>query len=436
MLRSCLSLIFVVISSPAQVTLDASLTQPVLPAGNKQTTFLKVGLSGLSSETPQWRAPVNVALVIDKSSSMAGNSLEQAKKASCEIIKTLSPQDFLSVIAYDDAVELIVPATRVTNQDVIKDKIAKIEADGSTALFTGLSRAFAEVRKFRDPQRVNRIILLSDGNANIGPNAAGELRQLGAKLIKQGISVTTIGLGDAYNEDLMTELALASDGNHAYAQEANQLPHLFQMEFGNVLSIVAQELEIDIQFKAGVRPIRILGRAGDIVGQHANVFVNQLCAQQEKFVVLEIQVDESATDEIRHVADIGLHYRNLGTRESVNQASRVEVSFSNSPDLISRSENRSTCIDCTTLMVNDLNKRAIRLRDRGQHEDAQTLLAKGADLCSAKAAKWGCGMLKKKSLDLAERNEWIGKSVPHGQWNLYRKKMYSDWYITETMQSY
>lgn len=84
-------------------------------------------------------------------------------------------------------------------------------AGGGTALYAGVAQGASELREFLDPHRVNRIILLSDGQANKGPSSPSELGNLGAALISEGISVTTIGIGLGYNEDLMTQLAPRSD---------------------------------------------------------------------------------------------------------------------------------------------------------------------------------------------------------------------------------
>src|SRR4029450_1790476 len=99
----------------------------------------------------------------------------------------------------------------------------------------------AAVRKFLDRQRVNRIILLSDGQANVGPSSPGDLGNLGASLIKEGISVTTLGLGLDYNEDLMTQLARRSDGNHYFIENSSDLARRFGYEVDYDIFVCALE---------------------------------------------------------------------------------------------------------------------------------------------------------------------------------------------------
>ncbi len=250
----------------SQVKLDVSLGNPTLIAGRKQTTYLKVGLTGFEMSGKAKRTPANIALVIDRSGSMQGEKIQQAKEAARMAVDRLNGDDIVSVIVYDDTVNVLVPATKASDRSTILAGIERIKAGGSTALFAGVSKGAAEVRKFLSRERVNRIILLSDGLANVGPDTPGALGDLGSSLSKEGISVTTLGLGLGYNEDLMMQLAQRSDGNHAFVEHPRDLVKIFNYEFGDVLSVVAQEVLVTIECGEGIRPVKVLGRRADIAG--------------------------------------------------------------------------------------------------------------------------------------------------------------------------
>jgi Ca-activated chloride channel family protein len=202
-----LSLSTSAVPQASQVALSVAVSNPVLKSDQKQTAFLKVGLEGFRMPVTSKRVAVNVALVLDKSGSMNGRKIEEAKQAAIQAIRRLDANDIVSVVVYDSTVEVLVPATKLTDKDFVCKKIAQIQPGGRTALFAGVSKAAAELRKFIDRERVNRIVLLSDGLANIGPRAPSELGSLGASLKKENISVTAMGLGLDYNEDLMVQLA-------------------------------------------------------------------------------------------------------------------------------------------------------------------------------------------------------------------------------------
>src|SRR5262249_42302366 len=160
----------------------------------------------------QARMPVNVSLVIDKSGSMTGPKIEQAKEAAILALSRLSPRDRVSIIAFDHRVEVVVPAGPFENFEEMRSRIKRITPGGQTAIYAAVRQAAQSVKEAVSPEAVSRVILMSDGQANVGPSSVADLERLGREIGGEGISVTTIGLGLDYNEDLMTRLALVSDG--------------------------------------------------------------------------------------------------------------------------------------------------------------------------------------------------------------------------------
>ncbi len=249
------------IASPAAVadqtiTLDARLAQPVMKDGAAQKNYLRVALGGCRPEPNENRTPVNVAFVIDRSGSMAGDRIAQAREAAIMAIGRLGPDDIASVVVFDTRADVLVPAQKVTDPEYFIDRIRRIGIGGSTAIHDGVLKGRGEVLTYMDPRRLNRIVLLSDGQANVGPSRVEDFIRLGKALLHERISVSTIGLGLGYNEDLMLQLALASDGNHAFARDPSDLITIFNREFNDVLASCAQTVSIDIDLKPGVRAVQ------------------------------------------------------------------------------------------------------------------------------------------------------------------------------------
>ena len=138
-------------------------------AGKKETNYIRISLTGFELPESDVRPPVNVAIVIDNSGSMNGSKIVQARQAAIAAVERLSDHDIVSVVLYNSSVQVLVPATRATDREQIIRKIESVRAGGDTALFAGVSKGAAEVRKFLDEKSVNRVILLSDGRANVGP---------------------------------------------------------------------------------------------------------------------------------------------------------------------------------------------------------------------------------------------------------------------------
>jgi Ca-activated chloride channel homolog len=200
-----------------------------------QEIVIKIDLSAINENRKKVRrTPLNLAVVIDRSGSMTGAKLEKTKQAAMQLVDRLAPNDIFSLVIFSDEAQVLVPAQKVEDKDALKEKIESIEADGSTALYAGVQMGADQLDEFLSSKRINRVILLSDGLANVGPSTPRELRRLGSQLAERGISATTIGVGDDYNEDLMAGLAEASDANYYYVSDVETLPQIFEKELGRV----------------------------------------------------------------------------------------------------------------------------------------------------------------------------------------------------------
>lgn len=423
-------------SQMKQVNLKAELESPILEAGKRHTTFLKVSLEGFKLDDQSERTPANIAIVLDKSGSMSGDKLHNAKEAARIAVGLLNKNDIVSIVSYDSTVNVLVPATKVTDKKAIYKAIDKMHANGSTALFAGVSKGAAEVRKFLNKDRVNRVILLSDGQANIGPSSPTELGELGASLGKDGIAVTTIGLGTGYNEDLMANLAGFSDGNHAFVKDAEDLAKIFKYEFGDVLSVVAQDVEIKIHCKEGVKPVRLLGRDGTILGQTVTTRMNQLYSEQEKYVLIEVEVPAGKAKQEKGLADVNVAYQNMHTRKQDSLADYMKVAYSESTDDVQGALNKAVVQSATKQLANEASKKALHLRDAGKRDEARQVLQESASFISDKAADLGGSYgaeLESLSEEVSQNADII---VEDKEWNQNRKSIKAKQYKLEKQQSY
>ncbi len=419
-----------------QVELRAELGSPVIEAGKKQTTFLKIALTGFKLDDESDRTPANIAIVLDKSGSMNGEKLESAKRAARMAVSLLNNNDIISIISYDSTVNVLVPATRVSDKETIYKAINRMRANGNTALFAGVSKGAAEVRKFLAKDYVNRVILLSDGQANIGPSSPSQLGKLGASLSKDGITVTTIGLGTGYNEDLMTNLAGYSDGNHAFVKNAEDLAKIFKYEFGDVLSVVAQDVDITIQCKNGIKPIRILGRDGTILGQTVKTRMSQLYSEQEKFVLIEVEVPAGNPNQHISLADVSVDYQNMQSKRKDRLADNMTIAYSASQAEVKRALNRSVEVTATKQIANEASKKALLLRDKGQLKEAQNILKGSARVIQRKAEQLGgseAELLNSFSSSISNDADVI---VEEKEWNKNRKSFKAKQYKLDKQQSY
>ncbi|TWU02830.1 vWA domain-containing protein [Stieleria varia] len=361
-------------ASAEQIDLDVSLANPMMLSGEKEINYLRISLTGFEQTAKGERAPVNTAIVIDNSSSMSGSKIEQARKAAIQAVERLDDNDIVSIVLYNSSATVLVPATKATDRESIIEKIRSVKAQGSTALFAGVSKGAAEVRKFLSDESVNRVILLSDGKANIGPSSPRELEQLGASLVKEGISVSTLGLGLGYNEDLMSRLASAGSGNHFFIEEADDLIAVFNNEFNDLMSVVATEFEIHARLSKSVRPVRVLGTKANIIGQDIHIPLVQLYSKQQRYFVVEVEVTPGEPNESLELGDVSVEYQNLVTNTRDKLSSAVNVRFTDDESLVKKNRNHETYAYCTIQIANERNVRATALRDAGQIDEAKQLL--------------------------------------------------------------
>ncbi|MEZ6138343.1 MAG: VWA domain-containing protein [Pirellulaceae bacterium] len=417
-----------------QIKIDVGMAHPTmkLTASEKLTNYLRIGLTGFDLPAEKDRMPVNVTIVIDKSGSMQGEKIKQARDAAIQAVDRLRDSDIVSIVTYDSSVNVIVPATKASDREHIKQRIRDITPGGNTALFAGVSKGAAEVRKFLDDERVNRVILLSDGLANVGPKTPAELEQLGESLIKEGISVSTMGLGLGYNEDLMSRLALASSGNHVFIEDAENLVQVFQSEFDDVLSVVAQKIHIRAKLADGIRPVKVLNSPGSISGQDVSIDLGQLYSNQERYFVIEVEVPAGEVDEARPLADVSVEYFNMLTETTDKLTSSVQVKFTESEEIAEKSVDKEILASCVIQIANEQNRQATALRDAGKVEEARSLLLGNANYLHNYFQKLGLQELELR----CELNTLQAQNLDSKNWGANRKAMREAQNVDAAQQSY
>ncbi len=350
----------------------------VLPAGEIQNAVIKITLDAPPPPSDIKRPPVNLSIVLDRSGSMSGSKIEKAKDAAVEALKRLSSQDIFSLVVYDHVVDTIIPAQRAVNIEHMIRKIKSINTGGSTALFGGVSQGAAEIRKSLEGQYVHRIILLSDGLANVGPSTPADLGRLGAALIKENISVTTIGVGTDYNEDLMAKLSQKSDGNIYFVESSYDLSKIFTAELGDVLNVVAKKVKVIIEVPDGIIPVSIIGREGRIKNRRIELSMNQLYGDQEKYAIVEIRLPESKDGQTMEIATARVIYDNPFTGRQEVSTGRSIAKFSNDKQKVKRSTNINVVREYELNLNAIAEEKAITLSDKGQKKEAVLTLKKAA----------------------------------------------------------
>lgn len=229
------------------------LSKDALPAiDSEQAVYALIGVKPKSGAALSMAA--NFALVLDRSGSMDGEKLENMKEAVGYVVDHLSDRDLVSITIFDDQVETLVSNQAVQNRDEIKTKIESIIARGGTQISDGLRAGVEEVMKGYAPERVNRILLLTDGQTWDDEDVSLKVAD-GAG--KQGVAIASIGLGDDWNEKLLLEIAERSRGNSQWIQNPISILDAFRQEVDGMQAVAATNLKVTMRMSPGVRPIKI-----------------------------------------------------------------------------------------------------------------------------------------------------------------------------------
>jgi Ca-activated chloride channel family protein len=203
------------------------------------------------------RSPLNLALVIDRSGSMAGDKLAYAKKAAQFVVDEATPKDTLSVVSYDDEVVIEVPGGRVSDKKAIKRRIRAIRSGGRTALHDGWVQGGICVGELMADEALNRVILLSDGLANVGERNREKIAEHVRGLAERGISTTALGVGLDYDEEMLSGMANGGGGYFWHISHPKQLPSIFNQELQGLHSIFGKNAVLKINPGQGVKIARL-----------------------------------------------------------------------------------------------------------------------------------------------------------------------------------
>jgi Ca-activated chloride channel homolog len=337
-----------------------------------QKVVIKIDLSAIAGHgKSRHRSPLNLAVVLDKSGSMTGAKLEKTKQAAMQLVDRLTPNDIFSLVVFSDEARVLIPARRVKDKEALKEKIERIQADGSTALYAGVKLGAGQLQEFFSSKRINRVILLSDGLANVGPSSPRQLRRLGMQLAERGISVTTIGVGDDYNEDLMAGLAQASDANYYYVQDVEKLPQIFAKELGDLLTVAARDVRIEVVCPDGVKPLGFIGRSEKFENQKAVVNLSQFAPGQDRYLFLRCLMNGNHPD----VARVNVNYRDEFDNDSVQTAtSTARIEFTDSQKVSDKSVNGAVVAEKELTLTAVAKDEAMAQADAGNYSAAAKIL--------------------------------------------------------------
>lgn len=272
------------------VGLDLRLGNSRIPAQGG-VAWLQMGLQTRSAET-EMVAPLNLALVIDSSGSMSDqDKMTYVKQAMRVFLASLKPDDIVALVVYSDGAEVVLPAQPAGDGSWIQATIDRIQPSGSTNLHAGMMLGFQEVEKNFDIRRNNRVILLTDGIANVGVTEPQQIAADALTYTQRGIYLSTIGLGLELNDALLNQLADQGQGGYSFVDSPQEMDRIFREHVAGLKQRVANDVSLTVIPEAGVRLMGLTGFEGMPPAEGANVKLWPLGTGDSSVILAQLQVD-------------------------------------------------------------------------------------------------------------------------------------------------
>jgi Ca-activated chloride channel family protein len=197
----------------------------------------------LLAKAPE-RPPLNLGFVLDRSGSMGGSKIDYARRAVAYGVEQLLPSDRLSLTLFDTEVATAIPSTLATDKHALLETIRQIRPGSSTALHAGWVNGGLQVSQYLNPEHLNRVILLSDGLANVGETNPDAIATDVHGLAQRGVTTTALGIGADYDEDLLEGMTRSGDGNFFHIDTPDQLPAIFATELQGLAATVGHSVTL------------------------------------------------------------------------------------------------------------------------------------------------------------------------------------------------
>ncbi len=275
------------------------------------------------------RPPLNIALVLDSSASMAEErKLVYTIDAARWVIENLSDRDSVAIVAFNDRATVLSGAGRVVNKPFLYHRLDEIAPQNFTNLSAGLLEGIAQVDSRNAEGQVRQVFLLTDGRANRGEIRPSALRKIVQEARARGIGVSTFGVGGDFNESLITDMATAGGGRYTYVKSPEQIPTAFQEELHGLLQVVAQNSSLVVAVTGGAIT-KVYGQLRDEASAVSTLVIGDLRATESGFFLAELR-PTGADPAMR--AQVRLVYDDPQTAKRVSQVIDTNARRDDRPD--------------------------------------------------------------------------------------------------------
>jgi Ca-activated chloride channel homolog len=391
-------------------------TRTKFEAGREQTVDVLIRITAPApapdlSTRPSWkgRPDLNLSLVVDRSGSMEGEKMVRAREAAMFCVDQMLASDRLSVVTFDDRIEVLFPSEPVTNKQAMKDLIARVTARGSTALHEAWVRGGLSVSERMLDQGINRVVLITDGLANVGVTNTDEIVTQAMGLYQRGVSTSTIGIGADFNEDLLMPMAQSGGGNAWHVVEPDDMQHIFQTELEGLIAQYAHTVSLSLIPADGVRIVDVLNDFD--LTETGRYRLPNLQAGSPLDIVVQLKVGAEEAGTQMRLLDLRLGFtpQEAKQAEVLKQAHTVEFA---SRAVVESSPMNDEVIKAVQFLMNArARNEAMKRMDQGDYAGAEAVLGRAlvetrgacASFAAMPAVMEECASLQETASSLKDR---------------------------------
>ncbi len=258
------------------------------------------------------RTPLNLCLAIDRSGSMEGEPLEYVKRACEYVVDMLEPNDILSIVTFEENVDVLMSARKVVNKPLVKEHLRRLYVGNTTNLYDGMMSSCLQLTTVMNQAQgyIHRVLLLTDGEPTSGLRDYNSIVQQVAEQKKRGITITALGFGTEYNEELMAGIARRSGGNYYHIQRPDLIPEVFRREMESLMTLVARNVRVRFTLPRWVNLRQVYGMQPNIMGNIIDVSLSDIERGTARSVLVELEFDKHPQGVFR-VAKVEVAYDDL-----------------------------------------------------------------------------------------------------------------------------
>ncbi|HNM04593.1 MAG TPA: anti-sigma factor antagonist [Leptospiraceae bacterium] len=303
--------------------LEAKLESPQFQKHSSQINHLLIKMKTPPAVSTEQRQPLVIGLAIDKSWSMKGDKIEATIEAASSLVNWLTRNDYVAIVAYSADVQVLQPFVQLKDKHAVVEKIRSLQVGTSTNLSGGWLQTLKIVETSNIPNSYKRVILLTDGQATLGIKDQAQFEQIAKDHFGRGISTTTIGFGNDFNEASLKAIADNGGGNFYFVSSPEEASGIFFKEFGDIGSLYAQAVEVKIRFSEGVRMMDLFNEFPYTSESDGSVSIQagDIRSDDIRSIVLALEINSDKEINLKEVAKVEVTYYNLFDKTKLEKIS-------------------------------------------------------------------------------------------------------------------